>query len=67
MGVIDSDYTGEIVVGLCNVSDESYTISPGERIAQLIVMPVPSVRLLEVEELGETGRSSGGFGSTGKF
>lgn len=66
VGVIDSDYRGEIHVGLRNSGSAAYTIRPGERIAQLIVMPVclPEVEL--VEELSETGRGAGGFGSTGK-
>lgn len=67
VGVIDSDYTGELTVGLCNVSNTPYTIEPGERIAQLVVVPVAKVELLETEELVETERSNGGFGSTGKF
>ena len=67
VGVIDSDYTGEILVGRCNLSDRPYTIEPGERIAQLIVMQPAAVTPVEVESLEETGRGSGGFGSTGKF
>ncbi len=66
VGVIDSDYRGEICVGLCNVGNESYTITPGERIAQMIIMRVESFPLIEVESLDVTGRGSGGFGSTGK-
>ena len=66
VGVIDSDYTGEIRVGLVNLSDKAYTIEPGERIAQLVIMPVllPEVEL--VEALEETARGAGGFGSTGR-
>lgn len=67
VGVIDSDYTGELIVGLCNLSDTPYVIQPGERVAQLVVMPVAAVRVLPVDELEETGRGAGGFGSTGKF
>ena len=67
VGVIDSDYTGEIIVGLCNVSDKPYVIEPLERVAQLVVMPVACARLVSVESLDQTERSSGGFGSTGKF
>ncbi|MDR3645526.1 MAG: dUTP diphosphatase [Clostridia bacterium] len=67
VGVIDSDYTGEIIVGLCNLSDEPYIIEPCERIAQLLVMPVASVRPVTVRVLDQTERAQGGFGSTGKF
>lgn len=66
VGVIDSDYRGEISVGLVNLSDAPYTIAPGDRIAQLAVMPVVQARLERVEELDETQRGAGGFGSTGK-
>ena len=65
VGVIDSDYRGEIHVGLRNNSQIAYTVSPGERIAQLIVMPVCLPEVVEVEELSETERGAGGFGSTG--
>ncbi len=66
VGVIDSDYRGEIQVGLTNLSDAPYTIQPGDRIAQLVVTPVvlPAVEI--VEELEDTGRGTGGFGSTGR-
>ena len=65
VGVIDSDYRGEIQVGLINQSRETYTLEAGERIAQLVVMPVclPEV---QVAELDETERGAGGFGSTGR-
>ena len=66
VGVIDSDYRGEIVVGLLNSSKEDYTIEPGERVAQLVIMPVTQARVSVVEELDETARGAGGFGSTGK-
>ena len=66
VGVIDSDYRGELRVGVHNLSDSPYTIEPGERIAQLIIAPVPAIEFIEAEELGETARSSGGFGSTGR-
>lgn len=66
VGVIDSDYRGEICVGLCNVSGKPYTIEPGERVAQLVISPVIIPELVEVNELDETERGSGGFGSTGK-
>lgn len=66
VGVIDSDYRGEIRVGLTNLSDEPYTIQPGDRVAQLAVMPVTQAQIVQVDELDETDRGSGGFGSTGK-
>ena len=66
VGVIDSDYRGEIRVGLTNLSDTPYTISPGDRIAQLAVVPVVQARLTVCEELPESGRGAGGFGSTGR-
>lgn len=66
VGVIDSDYRGEIKVGLTNSSDTPYTIQPGDRIAQLAVMPVAQANVIAVDELDETARGSGGFGSTGK-
>ncbi len=66
VGVIDSDYRGEICVGLLNSSDIPYTVNPNDRIAQMVIMPVcvPAVNL--VDTLDETKRSAGGFGSTGK-
>lgn len=66
IGVCDSDYRGEYIVALYNQSDTPYTIQPGERIAQLIVMPYLSVEFTEVNELEETERGTDGFGSTGK-
>ena len=66
VGVIDSDYRGEIKCGLVNFSDSAYTIECGERIAQLIVMNVHQPKLEIVTELPETERGAGGFGSTGK-
>ena len=66
MGVIDSDYRGEICVGLINQLSEPYTIAPDERIAQMIIMPVSLIPVEEAEELDETERGAGGFGSTGK-
>ena len=66
VGVIDSDYRGEIRVGLVNQSDVPYTIQPGDRVAQLAVMPVVQAQLERVESLDETERGAGGFGSTGK-
>ena len=66
VGVIDSDYRGEIRVGLTNLSDTPYTISPGDRIAQLAVMPVVRPELTVCAELPQTQRGQGGFGSTGR-
>lgn len=65
VGVIDSDYRGEIHVALVNLSGEPAEICTGERIAQLAVMPVTQVVPVEVQELGQTQRGEGGFGSTG--
>ncbi|KJS30095.1 MAG: deoxyuridine 5'-triphosphate nucleotidohydrolase [Desulfatitalea sp. BRH_c12] len=64
-GTIDSDYRGEVKVGLINLSDQVYTIRRGERIAQMVVQQVCQARVRVVTELNETERSSGGFGSTG--
>ena len=67
VGVIDSDYTGELMVSLINLSRESYTIKNGERIAQLVIQEVKKAKLTVVDMLGETERGAGGFGSTGHF
>lgn len=66
VGVIDSDYRGEIIIGLCNNSDKEYTINPFDRIAQLVLMPVINFDFVEADDLNETERGKGGFGSTGK-
>ena len=66
VGVIDSDYTGEIKVGLINQSSETYVVTPGERIAQLVILPVMIPQIEQVAELDETARGAGGFGSTGR-
>ena len=66
VGVIDSDYRGELRVGLTNLSDTPYTVQPGDRIAQLAVVPVVQAQLEFCDALDETGRGAGGFGSTGK-
>lgn len=66
VGVIDSDYRGEVGVGLVNLSHEAYTVRPGDRIAQLMVVPVVQPTVVLAEELDETDRGSGGFGSTGR-
>ncbi|MDY6141910.1 MAG: dUTP diphosphatase [Bacilli bacterium] len=65
VGVIDADYRGEIIVALHNHSEEAQTIEVGERIAQLVVAPFYHVEFEEVNELSETVRGEGGFGSTG--
>lgn len=65
VGVIDWDYRGELLVGLRNSSAIDYTLQPGDRIAQLVLLPVSTPALCPVEELGETARGAGGFGSTG--
>ncbi len=67
VGVIDSDYRGEIHVGLRNSSKTAYTIQPGERIAQLIIMPVCLPAVEEAVELSGTQRGENGFGSTGRM
>lgn len=66
VGVIDSDYRGEVMVGLHNHSLAPADIEPGERIAQLVITPYISAAFEEVSELNETVRGEGGFGSTGK-
>ena len=66
VGVVDSDYRGELKVPLINLGTESYTIQPGERVAQLCIAPVYTAAFLHVQELGDTARGEGGFGSTGK-
>lgn len=66
VGVIDSDYRGEIVVGLLNSSKEAYTVEPGERVAQLVIMPVAQAQITVVDTLDDTQRGTGGFGSTGR-
>lgn len=66
VGVIDSDYRGEILVCLHNLSDKAYTVNPGDRIAQMVITPVLLPELVEVDELDNTARSGGGFGSSGK-
>jgi dUTP pyrophosphatase len=66
VGVIDLDYRGEIFIPLHNSSSEPYTVLDGERIAQLIVTPVILPDIVETNELSDTDRGAGGFGSTGK-
>ena len=67
VGTIDSDYRGELKVLMINHGEHPYTIEPGDRIAQLMITPIPRVEVLEVNELSDSHeRGSGGFGSTGK-
>ena len=65
-GTVDSDYRGELKVIAVNLSNESYTIEPNERIAQLVLNKVEQIDFIEVAELDETERGEGGFGHTGK-
>jgi dUTP pyrophosphatase len=66
VGVVDSDYRGEVRVVLFNHSQEPQTIEPGERVAQFVITPVVTPVYVEAEELQDTDRGTGGFGSTGK-
>ena len=65
VGVIDSDYRGEVCVGLVNQTNQPYTVQPEERIAQMVISPVILPDIEVVDELGDTVRGGGGFGSTG--
>ena len=66
VGVLDSDYRGELMVALHNDSDVTRTVAVGQKIAQLVIMPYLAVDFSEVDELCDTDRGAGGFGSTGK-
>lgn len=66
VGVIDASYRGNIKVALHNHSNKSYEIQPGDRIAQLVVIPFLPIELKEVDKLDKTERGDGGFGSSGK-
>lgn len=66
VGVVDSDYRGEVRVVLLNHSKQPQTLQPGERVAQFVITPVLQPQYEEVEELTDTNRGAGGFGSTGK-
>lgn len=66
VGVIDSDYRGEICVGLLNQTEKAFTVNPEERIAQMVISPVILPTIEVVDELSNTQRGAGGFGSTGK-
>ncbi len=65
-GTVDADYRGEVKVILVNLSNETFVVNDGERIAQLVIAAHAQAEWIEVEELSETGRGTGGFGSTGK-
>ena len=65
VGVIDSDYRGEICVPVINLGNESFTVKNGDRIAQMVIMPYEAAEYETVPELSETERGEGGFGSTG--
>lgn len=66
VGVVDADYRGEVMVALHNHTNEDKTIEHGERIAQMVIMPYFKAEFTEVEELTDTDRGTGGFGSTGE-
>ena len=65
VGVIDADYRGEILVALHNHSDQPASVEPAERIAQLVITPYLTAQFVQVQELEDTVRGAGGFGSTG--
>ncbi len=67
VGVVDSDYRGEVKVALLNLGAEAYTVQPGERVAQLCIAPVWQAAFLPADALSDTERGAGGFGSTGKL
>ena len=66
VGTIDSDYTGEVKVSLINLSNDTFVVQPGERIAQMVIARYEKITWNEVAELDETERGAGGFGSTGR-
>ncbi|MDV6316279.1 dUTP diphosphatase [Idiomarina sp. HP20-50] len=66
VGLIDSDYQGELKVSCWNRSDKAYTIEPGDRIAQLVVLPVVQAKMSIVDEFHESERGEGGFGHSGR-
>ena len=65
-GTIDADYRGEVKVILVNLSKEKFVVNPGERIAQMVIAKYEKIEWQEVDQLGETERGAGGFGSTGR-
>ena len=66
VGLIDSDYQGELMISAWNRGDTSFVIEPGERIAQLVIIPVQQIEFRLVEEFSSTHRGTGGFGSSGR-
>lgn len=66
VGVVDSDYRGEYMVALHNHSDSPVTVAPGDRVAQLVILPVMLADFVEADALSDTQRGEGGFGSTGR-
>ena len=66
VGLIDSDYQGELMISCWNRSEDSFTIEKGDRIAQLVVVPIVQAQFIEVDEFAETKRGTAGFGSSGK-
>lgn len=65
-GVVDSEYRGEIKIGIINLSNEVYNFEAGQKVAQMLIQKVEQVELMESKELSETVRGEGAFGSTGK-
>lgn len=65
VGVVDSDYRGEIMVAIHNHGQKDQTVEAGERVAQMVIMPYLAAQYIEVDELSDTKRGTGGFGSTG--
>ena len=66
VGLIDSDYQGELMISCWNRGDQAFTITPGDRIAQLVIVPVMQATFQWVEEFGSSDRGEAGFGSTGR-
>ncbi|MGQ0383649.1 MAG: dUTP diphosphatase [Gammaproteobacteria bacterium] len=66
VGLVDSDYQGQVIVSVWNRGDRAYTIQPGERIAQMVVVPVVQVELEVVADFEQSARGAGGFGSSGR-
>lgn len=65
VGVIDSDYRGEMIAALINHSDTPFTVNDGDRLVQLVIVPCENAAFIETDTLSETARGTGGFGSTG--
>ncbi len=65
-GVFEYTYRGEYIVGMINLNDTAYEFKKGDKIVQLLIQPIATASIVEVEELSETSRGDGGFGSTGK-